>query len=482
MRHYCSFKLGLFADLLFFTIVTSCKDDVDYLPIADSSVALSSTYNPQDTPLGLISKNIALSQSATTRANGDYAITPYTIDADTILYLVNYRNGGCDVYSARFQAPMLLMHTNSNNIDLSDICNNSSEFSSLIDDFAQLVYHTDLSMEMDESWKMVQMASSSNGIPPIAPDTLISGPGLDPFDEDSLFVLPVLGNGHWLIDTIATKEDTNVIDHLIQDHWSQLEPYNRYIPYDTINPELHGAVGCVAVATTQYLHFLHQKDGIVPPAYSSATYDSIQNKYIFQNESRTIWDHLPCDISTSNNANIDSLALALGYISSYVCYDHLYGGTPGKMDSIVGFLNHRCGLSYSHVKYNSDYVIDELLSGYPVIVTGYGQMDGNVDSHCFLVDSYKNERTSISYVYKWVGTDRNGLPTNLFDLSGKPITFRYVYHFQGPVFNEPFIRMNLGRGYSPCDNVWVNTTNRWQFRSTYWYVVSQSRMIKKNSH
>lgn len=476
--NWTSLHLGaLFGVSLF----TCCIDDSEQRFMAEPSPIRSMDSSKEISPIDLIYKSIYISNPNVTRAGADFSVTPHVLNGDTVMYVVNYDGNGWDIFSSKLQAPMVLFHSDTGSINLSDSISFPEVFLATVNSMAEKVYYTEADDNfIDDSWATVLLSSSSPGSLPIVPlDSMIHYIPTDSLAPDTLQIIPNLGEGYWIKDTVTETITTIDIDHLVNDHWNQLVPYNSFIPYDPQNENVHGAVGCVAVATTQYLHYLHIKDGISLKAYSEATYDSNNNRYIFSNPSATLWDNLPCDGSSEQGSMLDSLALVLGYISSNVCYGHSVSGTPGRLSYVTSFLRDSCGLNYQEATYNYDYVVGELKSGYPVVVTASGSNNGNDDNHCFIIDSYRNQIETVYCYQKWVGTDYWGNPTNTFDNEGNPITFTYVMRLPLSRSQTPFYRMNLGRGNSFYDNVWVTAEDQWQFKPTYWYNVSSAKMLKR---
>lgn len=472
MKNNCLFIMML---ALCCVLLVSCKDEFG---LEEKPIALEENIL-RDLPstTSLINKYISQKSTQTRTMTSSYTIEPYVLDGDTTLYFVNYAEGGWGIFSAKLQAPMLLFSSTTGSISVDNMSTIPTTCLDFINSVAESIMISEKSNDayIDESWVNVILSSNSIIIPPLPPSDTIHSTTPDVIIMDSLYYASMLGEGHWEIDTVTNIIDQNRITHLIPVHWGQMEPYNTYIPYDLSSGDsLHSAVGCVALSTAECLLYLHQKDGIVPSAYTQATYVPARNRYVFSNLSTTIWDHLMP--FANGDLPMDSIALVLGYISNNLSTGFSRKATSSSIGRIPGYLLADCGINTTFRTYDIEEIIRSITNLYPVITSASGSCDGEPANHCFIIDGYFNRRTELNEYIKWVGTDANGNSTNQYDGNGRPVSYRYSYYKIIRYTNEPYITMNWG-WEGGHDEMWFNASDTWTLRPGNYYNLKKNIII-----
>lgn len=206
----------------------------------------------------------------------------------------------------------------------------------------------------------------------------------------------------WVRSTISSSmtyvSSSNFVPHLISTKWGQGAPWNSNVPYyyDN-NSSLHRfPVGCTAVAIGQILYYFHETYNVPTGLYETVNnshYLPLGGYNIFFSHSNFVtqssrWEDMPVD-STSLGYP-EYVSDLLGDIGHSVNMD--YGITGSGAWPNPDVMNDY-GLTCSNRSpYYATTVLDEIISGYPVILVAYCSDGG----HTFIADG----RISKSYYYQ----------------------------------------------------------------------------------
>lgn len=427
----------------------SCCSDEETISDFSESDSSSCINVSKENPINLI-ENYIENTHGSTRAEESYLLSPIEYEGQTVMYVANYQEGGFDVFSAKLYAPMVLMSSDYGSIDMSDTDNMPESLVDVIWGIAQSIYEmTDTDAPTDESWVF---GSDSYPIVTDSIDFSHRVPHTDP------------NNGYWKTDTIIVSRTLDSIPHLIQDHWSQIAPYNKYIKYvpDNNGEQVHAPVGCCALSTGEFLHYMYKEFGISPRAYSTAEYNSISNEYIFSNPTTTIWASL--------DSNIDSIAIVLGYISNSISTSYSINGTASSLYMISKFLNDSCDYNTSSLFYNNVNIKNQLLARIPTIASAACNLEGTGSNHCFIIDGLLSKNYYFVERKQWIRyVDPNRTGHGLIPEDG-PYDPKDTEYRTLQISHDDFFQMNWGWGESDHDRLWLNASApRWDIRDGLYF-------------
>lgn len=338
--------------LLFFSFLSlliSCNDES-----VSECVSQKGYFNSKNA----IESYIQLTQGIdmTRASDNDFDLTPYIIEGDTVMYIVNY-NPGWQLFSNCCCSPLVLAYSASGSLNIDDILDCDSPQAEHIRMLGEDIHQ--LNQNIDPS--LVSNVQS---------DTVPIPSRLQLIRMDTLLV-------------------TNR-DHLLQTKWGANQPWNSYIRF--VNGQ-HGKVGCTAIGVGQYLYYQHYKTGVPATAMSCARLENPSDIiYTFSNPSTTIWDKMACTRNPDDTGNTDSTAVFLAYIAEAMNGRFTESGTSTRLDSCQYFLRDQ-GFSFSRATFDYDYIINSIMDLEPVIVAV------NTDpqnSHLAIVDGVRIE-TVIGY-------------------------------------------------------------------------------------
>lgn len=443
----------IFASLiLIFSTLTGCNEEDKF--IEDSIISLDK--NSEIILPSIIIEKYINSKREHTRLNKDFSLSSFDYQGKTVMYIANYDEGGFDIFSADSHAPMILFSSETGSFYPADTTQMSDSFEKLFLETAEKIYNVSFSDKpIDDSWTFY-----NNSYAIIEDDSSIDFEYSIPDSE--------INNGYWLIDTIIVSRKKDIVPHLVQQHWGQNSPYNNYIKYITNNSiRKHGYVGCNSVATGQYLHYMYMKDGHTPPIYASASYDSINNEYIFCNKTNAIWNQI------TNNINYQSLLL--GYISKSISLTTDSTGTYSNMSHVSSFLNDSCGLSSTVGYFDINYIQNNIQNGYPVITAAYGYHGNKYNGHCFLIDGCYTQESIIAQRLRWFERVNEG---QTGDKNKDTFVNNYVEYKPIREIEEPYFQMNWGwANVNNYDMVWYNASSTWYIEDDFYYD-NHSQIIK----
>lgn len=420
--------------------VASCNDNAEI--VEENCPGFEVEAQLKSSNLDYIQQRIGM-EHPQTRAGETVSIEPYVYEGDTVMFVVNYEDGW-ELYSNDTSVPMVLGAAEAGHFDTDlDI------FKTYIDGVVETL-HSRFSNSLRNSisvgeWRpytYIDSISCKDTIYCMYNETrsTIFSPIICGYND-------VIGEGHWeLIGQTVINSDTSTVNHLLQTHWAQGEPWNAYTPI--INGR-HCAVGCVAVAIGQFMHYLATENNFtfVMPNHG----ELVGSEYSFTGETSTIWNHMARVVNDCWPLSADSAALALGYIGQCVNMNYGLGESTSYSQDYTSFLS-SVGLFELNTYMSTSNLYDHLCAGIPFLLSVKNKNTGS--GHMIVLDAGRKIDSRIKSIYGWCGKDKDGNDTVLYDENGNLLGYKYqcqkidnitIYHFQ----------MNWGWGMHPYDNTWL---------------------------
>ena len=266
------------------------------------------------------------------------------------------------------------------------------------------------------------------------------------------------------------SQDTSGVDHLLQTKWGQGEPWNYKCPIDSIyNPNEHITcpTGCVAVAISQILYYLHFNIGwplalyhtIVPDYYYSYHYigGGLYRYYYFNNLQRLDavspsprWNAMALDkgdgTQTLATEYVGDLMIDVGQVTDMKY--HFWGSGTVELPEHFSYFGINC---YQGL-YAFNTVKEQLLDEQPVLISG---SDGTT-GHAWVIDGYRQEIDTTQNRYQWLLIPPDSLsyyPNINYDYvlteqqkqSRYPNIQEFDIEYENPtVVRRDYLRMNWG--------------------------------------
>ena len=338
-------------------------------------------------------------KKVSTTKSADFSINPLIYKGDTVMYLLNYGKGW-EVLSADKRTPMKLIESNSGTMTQEALHSNPA-----IDAF---------------------MSGLSDGLYKIINDPLYDAPasvsGEWPLLRDSS---SFMGNR---IVRILASVDTIVLssklqDHLLETKWGQSSPWNQYAPYRDSTMTTHCYTGCVPVAASQVLYYLHYKLGIPTYTYGSAECSAIlpsQYAYLTLNDSNVVfsnweddfWDEMP--LSQSGSTGFDKVSALMVWLGKLYGAHYRYTGTGAYTGDATSVFP-----SVFNISCQSYDIDSNNLGGYTSIIENEVKnreipvlmsiTDTDAAGHSIVVDGYNYKKTKYIYHYESYITGDDGI-------------------------------------------------------------------------
>lgn len=393
----------------------------------------------------------------------EYTLSPYTYKGDTIMYIANYKDGGWELLSMDYRAPLVIVSSDTGIFDAEEQAKETpavAAYLSLIgEDLSNLSDTPFDSSQIDNSWRTVKLFNDE--IEPtniqVAPRATGTQPGT---------------NGSWvLLESTTPQVETICPARLTTTNWEQGYPWNEYVPYYE-NSTAHAPAGCAPVAVAQYLYYLHYKYGNPATTINSATYLS-SNTYEYSGSSSTVWDLMA---KTKTDSGTEYAAMFIGYVgkSCYTDYAETEAeGSGTNPEDALSFIN---GFGYSFYSADIDYdYIYGKLQLREAILASAKCTETECGSHRFIIDGYEKTTTNYTNTYGWIGEDNFGNDTNDRDENGNVIGYSFFY--EDEVKNTTWSLM-MNWGYSSYTNSLKYTTSNWNAGGHYFN--SNRKIFKSN--
>lgn len=305
-------------------------------------------------------------------------ITPVLNGPDTVMYLVNYERGW-EVLSADRRAPVVLMACDDGYISESDLYQNPYQ-SEYVDGIKAAI--SDL--KSNDEVEVVSEVDNWNSIAPLAedPDTWTDW---------------YMTGATRLIDTLANQ------DHLLVTHWGQRGAWNKKAPYTSVDKTSHCPTGCVMVAGSQLLYYLHYKIGCPQNIYGDCTcnayipddvdYVKLNDENITFHEDTygsRYWDLMPLSNTSSQSQTeynyVSTLMSRIGYlISATYTSTATSAYTYDLLNAFQSDYSVNGQLSYS---VDFDIVKEQIVTKQIPCIFSLGKSQSG-SGHCVVADGYR---------------------------------------------------------------------------------------------
>jgi len=409
MRCYkFSFSRVLMMGVLFLNM--SCTDKLIDTPKESQNNAvefLTKTINPKEYQQYLVSDTDVvayvhyLGTIEDSKHGNVVSVTPVEQDGQVVYTILNMENGWM-LLSSDKRGPIILAESPSGTFSLDVLDENKQSWiNTLIDDikyrwnFPEEYYQKGgdrvqlYEKECVEEWKAIN--ADFDFIQKNALKT--KGGGLIP-------------SGHYeLIHTYYTHETINMLPHLLTTTWRQHDPFNLYFPLKQDSLYARCPAGCVPIAASQVLFYLHTKLG--KPVLSPSDGYCIGDENDF---SRGFYDYLTTTWAGMYNSTDPNhyAALLIGRVSQMLGMDdnhHITStGSSAATSDLPSCVFEPLGIGSTYSSsYNADTVYQNLKVGLPVIFAAHRYENlFNWPGHCFVIDGYEDYVTKTHYVYSWV--------------------------------------------------------------------------------
>lgn len=338
------------------------------VPLTRSSESSSIDDMGYNIDFQLLTKYLRLSGKSKRQHN----VTPLVADGEVLAYCVQYDDGWDIISGDKRCAPVMITSD-------SGICNISDQDIQGLLDYIKGVRSSN-SRDIIPIWRFL---SSEQG------------------DGDSVLLTKGGGSesytiGMWrAIDTILVDEVTE-IPHIIQSHWSQGSPWNKFAPYINGNQV---SIGSLAVAAGQIIHHYRKNNhqNVAFPTFALPGIDSTDfSTDVNPNYKDALrWATMPLD---SNGVNTDHVATMLVYLEQEVLGFGYESVTPSYyIDSITNPFP--WGKLYCSIYngYDFDGIYYGLLNGSPACVcssVGYSL-------YSYIIDRYRRTDTYYEITCIW---------------------------------------------------------------------------------
>lgn len=415
-----------------------------------------------------VSINDARCYLAFHRPDESYTISPYIESGDTLLYVVNFKEGWMILSRDRRTVPVI-----AENFEGSLEINPDSGYNVWL-----RLFNENLAvMKEDRSFGENDYTKLWNAILPRKSEK----------ESNNRY-----GEWKWVIREGMFGEHTTVIDtipQMVQTKWGQQAPWNNNYPIDltdiypnnTNNNKCY--VGCVAVAIAQVLHYWHNQFGFPTQlshtvscsstVYGPSTNIGFSRGDITNNSTR--WDDMALSASSGGNTTyVGDLMLDIGKMANMVYAGY---GSGAILSTALAAVAQYYGLGlYSSSSYSEAVVKDRLFNGYPVLISGQAIINSSI-RHAWIINGFYIERQNYSmfryceYSCDW------GPDDEVYDTLAEA---QAVYGFSGPYDFKPFTRIidnerflmnwgedGVGDGIFLCSGAWPCSAYGYNFSPYY---------------
>lgn len=319
-----------------------------------------------------------------------------TEDNDTLLFAVNYPEGGYKVYSSDNRLQPVIVESPNGRFEPKE-GENAIWLSLMVDNILLLKESadTELMMSKDEIYaNKVFWALAKD------PTSLIMAlKGKNPTTRS---IAPDPSGHYEYYSTFHTFEAYDSIPHLTTTRWHQSYPFNNYCPYKSDWSERVPA-GCVPIAGAQLLYYLHNTFGYPTEAPLTATCIGNKNNYVMNQSdfSTTTWNQIRYDYTKAA-----PMIANLGTLSQI---DYGNNSSSASLTRLAEDAFPVYGVGCDHQSYNYNSVKTSLLQSKPVIVGAYasrhhvlGIPTDYYNGHAFIIDGYKRVKEKITTICLWV--------------------------------------------------------------------------------
>lgn len=385
-----------------------------------------------------------------TRSSFNYTLTPFQYNGDTVMYIANYGDGW-ELLSTDHRVPLVIASSETGKFNLTDSLSMNQTMWTYIKCIADELHFIkqieDNGLDSYGLWKTISLSNNE-----VIADSISINPKM--LSEYSKNVSLQPGDGYWeLLSTTppntTTKESP---DHIIKTKWGQENLWNRYVPYKSGNSGDRSPAGCTAIAGAQFLYYLHYKNNRPESTVTDAIYDSQTNTYTYTGSSSTVWDQMARTIYDFSGHS--QTAVFIGHVGKSINMNYGLNESTASLADLAAFIN-KSGYNYIRVPIDYTYIQDKLLFNEPVIVAGYVS---KYEGHSFIIDQYRDTKTTTTSTFGWVGTDNLGNDSNERDPEGNIIGYTFTYTRENVQSRSFKIRMNWGAD-GDYDDIWYDCSS-----------------------
>lgn len=383
-----------------------------------------------------------------------YDVHPYFGKrSDTLLYIVNDTvHGGWRIYSSDKRTPAILAEGEKGCFSLEE--GNpavSAWIECIAKDIERIRHSRDDELSFSDMDIRLHRAFWTGEQPRFNPDTIIA---------DTL--LPGFLHGHWEEIVYSQTIIHESIDHMVA-KWAQDAPYNEFCPYYVSLPSTRADAGCVAIAGSQLLLYLHNKIGVPEYMVNTGSCVGDTDSFIrsFSGESNTIWGLMNADYQENSSTPLPE-ALMIGHVGDIVgmhyCDNNLGRYSWALPSNLKNNLFDYYGIECSRGPYNESIVKTSLLNKMPVIVSATNYLiPSDFYIHCFVIDGYLMTRTKYTHYHYFVLDETPSGPVQM------PQEYN-TYTYSSPQLTS--IKINWGwasqwRETNPVNDGWYALTGGW---------------------
>lgn len=447
-------------------VIASCVVSCSGIPDMVEVMVEEVTSDENSVSLNVVDRYItAVKGLSRTRADQS-EITPVLNEGDTVMYLVNYPEGGWELLSADKRVPTRLMVGEDGSMSLSEI-----------------EEHPGMSILLEEMRQKISAVKRSSQEEPVTEKGILWD-DIAPKPEKTRS-----SSVTWIqIGQETVEEDEIFVDHLISTHWAQSGDenrfYNKYVPYvneislnslpSTYN---HCPVGCVPVAAGQVAAYLNKKFGFTtscrflqlncqtylseigsttsygPFVPATSTYVSDNNLY---------WRWVRGE--TWPQENIDNaVAVLLAFLGWKLDATYGFYQTGGTIEEIPFVFRSEYGVDCEHVEWNPFQAISQIVDArLPVIIKSGSALDHSDTAHAWIVDGYYEHVELINYYYQGFDTSNPSTP---------------LYKTIQLLHTDEYFLMNWGFGGDGDDGTYYVDSSAWEVDG---YTYNGSKMMVYN--
>lgn len=253
-------------------------------------------------------------------------------------------------------------------------------------------------------------------------------------------------NWVYVLDTVVYDTMTvDVVNHLTETRWIQEAPYNLYFPFTDYSYTYHVPTGCVPLAGSQMLYFLHNRLGYpeYAPSYAEVSGTYMNFTWDQTGSSSTIWN----DMNSSNGISAAKLIAKIAKTGG-VTFQQVNSSfmTGASTESLINVFDDY-GINTYYQTYNQDSVIFYIMErGIPVIADANYDLSNQYSGHCFIIDAGLKGQRRATFYYKKVYLD------------GTYGTGYLEYRYYNDYIWKYGINWGFGAGY---DYDWYMSTGSW---------------------
>ena len=339
--------------------------------------------NPNTVSLDDVLSYISTYKGIVDTKSSEVSICPIIDERDTVLYLVNYQDGW-ELLSSDRRAPRVFAMSETGHIDMSYFSSNPA-LEDLYNNFVLNIKELRIKPDFERTGRDIGISWD---------DVLSSrSPG-------------------WELVSTEVIEVSDVRPHLTQTRWGQSYPWNIRAPYTNSNLTQHCLTGCVPVAASQVLYYLHNKIGVPAAAYhesSTCAYIPTGSPYLVlqpsdvQFDATTFssdtWDNMPLTANESGSfTGVSTLMLQMGLSLGALYYQNKTSAFTSYISNVFLSLFAITSIGSSDVDF--DIIAAQVFDNMPVILS-ISRNENNIRyGHAVIVDACKEDYQIIRKTYR----------------------------------------------------------------------------------